>query len=332
MVLAQRGWRAGRLHRRRPGVRRGERRLAAAEPQPSAPATPRPSRPTRASSPSWGRSPRPARRRCCPSSTGRQAGPLPVISMSSTYLGLDAGRPGRGAGPSRCPLPDRRAQLRPRGARRRRPGRGGRSVRPASRASGDPTSCITTRRGCRRGHGLRHGGDAPGHARRRHGGVGPPSARLHASGRSAFAAPAPTASISPGYAIADNGARLIKDLRGKLRPRLARSWRPTASTSPPRSSKAQARAAEGVVITLSRDPDAEAAARGPALRAGVRAALRRPAVLLLGVHRSGDARPPGRHRGVGRHARRGACATCSARACAAGCSATSRSIAMATRR
>ena len=44
-----------------------------------------------------------------------------------------------------------------------------------------------------------------------------------------------------GYAIADNGARLIKDLRGRLGPRVP-ILAPDGSTSPPRSSRAQARA------------------------------------------------------------------------------------------
>ena len=48
---------------------------------------------------------------------GAPGGPLPVISMSNTYLGLTRAGPGVGEGPSRRALPDRRAQLRPDGAR-----------------------------------------------------------------------------------------------------------------------------------------------------------------------------------------------------------------------
>ena len=44
-----------------------------------------------------------------------------------------------------------------------------------------------------------------------------------------------------GYAIADNGARLIKDLRVASSGPTSRSSRPTASTSPPRSWRARAR-------------------------------------------------------------------------------------------
>ena len=158
-----------RADRRSAGVRRGERRLAAARARASAPATPRPSPPTRASSRWWGRSPRPAWGRCCPPSTGRQAGCCPIIGMSSTYLGLTRAGPGVVAG-----HPD---ALYPTGERsfvRVVPAddvQGAAGALYAQRLGVRRPYVLRSRRGvgCRRGHGLRHGGDAPGHERRRHG-------------------------------------------------------------------------------------------------------------------------------------------------------------------
>ena len=54
------------------------------------------------------------------------AGPLPMVSPANTYVGLHARRPGHRARRARRALPDRRAQLRPRG----------RSGRPAGRRAG----------------------------------------------------------------------------------------------------------------------------------------------------------------------------------------------------
>ena len=231
-------------------------------------------------------------------------GALPVISMSSTYLGLTRAGPGVAQGD-----PD---ALYPTGAHSFA------RIVPADDVQGAASALYAQRLGVRRPYVLHHdetwgagvatafrtaatrlGMDVAGMDEwdRRARDYTRLAQRVRRAGADGV--------YVAGYAIADNGARLIKDLRGQLGSGFPSS-RPTASTNPPLSWRAPAPRAEGVVITLRRDPDAGAPARGPALRAGVRAALRRPAVLLLGVHRPGDARCPGRHRGVGRLARRGA--------------------------
>ena len=112
-----------------------------------------------------------------------------------------------------------------------------------------------------------------------------------------------------GYAIADNGARLIKDLRGQARARRPDPVARRLQRSPPLSWRAPAPRAEGVVITLAAIPTQKLPPAGLRFARGVRAALRRPAVLLLGVQRPGDARRPRRDRARRTARAPGCCAT-----------------------
>ena len=241
MVLAQRAWRAGKLT---VGVQVCDE-ASAASPLPS----PRQVRAQRqglrgrrgASSPSLGPVTSTCTAATLPIVNRAPGGPLPVISMSNTYLGLTRAGPGVAKG-----HPD---ALYPTGEHN--------FVRmaPADDLQGAAGALYAQRLGVRRPYVLHHD-EAWG--------IGVATAFRTAatrlgmnvagtdewdrrardytrSGAARSAARARTASTSRGYAIADNGARLDQGSAREARAATSRSSRPTASTSPPRSSRAQAR-------------------------------------------------------------------------------------------
>ena len=320
MVLAQRGWRAGELT---VGVQVCDE-ASAASPLPSPGKCARNAK-AFAADPSVvavrgaGR-PRPAWGRCCRSSTGRRAGRAHHRHVEHLSR-IDAGGPGRRAWPSRCPLPDRRAQLRPRGARRRRPGRGGRAVRAAARRP------ATLRPGSRRGVG-----------------VGMAAAFGTAATRRACTSPARSSGTArardyrrlaervrragadgvylAGYAIADNGRTAHQGPARRLRPRvpiLAPDGfnEPAALVeAPARAPRARPSASPHIPSGRCRRPGqrwaAESASAAAPCRAAARSARRRRCDGLLdavaasdGIPRRRAAEPPAhaRARRAGRRLR-----------------------------
>jgi branched-chain amino acid transport system substrate-binding protein len=254
MVLAQRGWRAGKIS---VGVQVCDE-ASAASPLPS-PAKCARNAKAFAGDPSVVAVLGPVTSTCAaamlPIANRAPDGPLPVISMSNTYLGLTRAGPGVAKG-----HPD---ALYPTGEHN--------FVRmaPADDLQGAASALYAQRLGVRRPYVLHHdeawgvgvatafrtaatrlGMDVAGMDewdRRAH-----DYKRLAQRVRRASA----DAVYVAGYAIADNGARLIKDLRGKLGPDFP-ILAPDGFNEPAALVEGAGAGAEGVVITLAAIPTQE---------------------------------------------------------------------------
>ena len=298
-------WLARRqVHGRRAGVRRGERRLAAAQP-----GQVRPERQGLRGRPGRGRRRSGPVTSTCTAATlpivnSVPGGPLPVISMSNTYLGLTRAGPGVVKGHPAALYPTGEHSFVRMAPADDLQGAAGALYGAATRRSATLRPASRRGVGCRRGNGLRHGGDAPGHERHRHGGVGPARARATHVSRSALAAPARTASTSRAMrspTTARGSSRISVGSSGLT----SRSSRPTASTSPPRSWRARAR---GPRASSSPWPRSRRRSSRPRARASLGSSSSASALCRAATRCT----PPRRRTlswtrsRLGRHARRGA--------------------------
>jgi branched-chain amino acid transport system substrate-binding protein len=251
MVLAQRGWRAGDLT---VGVQVCDEASAASP-------LPIPSKCARnakafAADPSVVAVVGPVTSTCVgamlPIVNQAPGGPLPVVGMSSTYLGLTRAGPGvvRGHPDALYPTGERSFVR----------------VVPADDVQGAAGALYAQRLGVRRPYVLHHDeawgigvATAFGTAATRLGmhvaGTGEWDRRARDYTRLAERVRRAGADgvYLAGYAIADNGARLIRDLRGRLRPRVP-ILAPDGFNEPAALVEGAGARAEGVVITLSAIP------------------------------------------------------------------------------
>jgi branched-chain amino acid transport system substrate-binding protein len=251
MVLAQRGWRAGDLT---VGVQVCDEASAASP-------LPIPSKCARnakafAADPSVVAVVGPVTSTCVgamlPIVNQAPGGPLPVVGMSSTYLGLTRAGPGvvRGHPDALYPTGERSFVR----------------VVPADDVQGAAGALYAQRLGVRRPYVLHHDeawgigvATAFGTAATRLGmhGAGTVEWDRRARDYTGLAERVRRAGADgvylAGYAIADNGARLIRDLRGRLRPRVP-ILAPDGFNEPAALVEGAGARAEGVVITLSAIP------------------------------------------------------------------------------
>jgi branched-chain amino acid transport system substrate-binding protein len=251
MVLAQRGWRAGDLT---VGVQVCDE-ASAASPLPS------PSKCARnakafAADPSVVAVVGPVTSTCVgamlPIVNRAPGGPLPVVGMSSTYLGLTRGGPGvvRGHPDALYPTGERSFVR----------------VVPADDVQGAAGALYAQRLGVRRPYVLHHD-EAWGVGVATAFGTAATRLGMHVAGTEEWDRRARDYTrlaervrragadgvYLAGYAIADNGARLIRDLRGRLRPRVP-ILAPDGFNEPAALVEGAGARAEGVVITLSAIP------------------------------------------------------------------------------
>jgi branched-chain amino acid transport system substrate-binding protein len=251
MVLAQRGWRAGDLT---VGVQVCDEASAASP-------LPIPSKCARnakafAADPSVVAVVGPVTSTCVgamlPIVNQAPGGPLPVVGMSSTYLGLTRAGPGvvRGHPDALYPTGERSFVR----------------VVPADDVQGAAGALYAQRLGVRRPYVLHHDeawgigvATAFGTAATRLGmhvagtGEGDRRARDYTGLAERVRRAGADGVYLAGYAIADNGARLIRDLRGRLRPRVP-ILAPDGFNEPAALVEGAGARAEGVVITLSAIP------------------------------------------------------------------------------
>jgi branched-chain amino acid transport system substrate-binding protein len=251
MVLAQRGWRAGDLT---VGVQVCDE-ASAASPLPS------PSKCARnakafAADPSVVAVVGPVTSTCVgamlPIVNQAPGGPLPVVGMSSTYLGLTRAGPGvvRGHPDALYPTGERSFVR----------------VVPADDVQGAAGALYAQRLGVRRPYVLHHD-EAWGIGVATAFGTAATRLGMHVAGTGEWDRRARDYTglaervrragadgvYLAGYAIADNGARLIRDLRGRLRPRVP-ILAPDGFNEPAALVEGAGARAEGVVITLSAIP------------------------------------------------------------------------------
>jgi branched-chain amino acid transport system substrate-binding protein len=251
MVLAQRGWRAGDLT---VGVQVCDEASAASP-------LPIPSKCARnakafAADPSVVAVVGPVTSTCVgamlPIVNQAPGGPLPVVGMSSTYLGLTRAGPGvvRGHPDALYPTGERSFVR----------------VVPADDVQGAAGALYAQRLGVRRPYVLHHD-EAWGIGVATAFGTAATRLGMHVAGMGEWDRRARDYTglaervrragadgvYLAGYAIADNGARLIRDLRGRLRPRVP-ILAPDGFNEPAALVEGAGARAEGVVITLSAIP------------------------------------------------------------------------------